>query len=193
MINKIKEIIENTFYYCWYLPKSKYYYVKVWFRDCLFNPYYRVHLKKSIGHYRPWDYMYFIEIQYDWLCYSIYYYEKQCKYLSNDDKNFILRKMKLAKRMLEIYMGKDELFKFEDDPNADPNLPPYMRIKHVCIPYVNLKNKERFKYLTRDFKNGYKINFKATTYDSYPEELYRNKALNIYINIFKTYLESWWD
>lgn len=193
MWKKIKTYWED--YIVWnilYIPKRWYYYLRAWYRDCLKNPYYRKHLKKSIAHYRPWDSGYFIEEQYDWLDYAIYYYENTCKIIPQDTIDKIVREMKWAKKMLDIYLEKVELFKFEDDPNADKRLPIYMQTKHVCIPYVNLKNKNRFKYRVYDYHTG-KIKYITSMYNDYPEELYKRKALHIYLTIINRYSENWWD
>jgi hypothetical protein len=194
MLEKIKDFFANIKYYCLYKPKSKYYYFKIWWRDCMSNPYYRKQLKRYFGYYRPWDHSYFIQMQYDWLNWSIYYYENRSKHIPEETKKFILKKMKMAKLMLDIYMENIDLSEFEfiENPDAGPDVPCIKELKHTCIPKVNLRNQNRFKYLiTRQLNSEY--NWSTHMYSSFPEELYRAKALNIYLKIVQDYHMTWWD
>lgn len=166
--------------YMYYRIKQWYKKLVHWYNICFKNPYYREHFKNTITNYYPWDYSFFFESQYDWLKYSIYYYENNCNHLTEEIIQSILNKMKLAKKMLDIFQEKVDLYKIEEDPSIPETEPYYMRIKHTCIPYVNLKNANRFSEHLH-------------SYNEFPEELYRQKALNIYFKIIKEYSTEWWD
>lgn len=190
--NKIKcfvnDIMDNI---SWYIvDKPRYFYnaLRHWWWVCAKNKCYWSNLNFSIFNYYPWDFTYMFQSQLNWLNYSIKYYETIGK-KTKENVEFVLQKQRLAKNLLEIVMEKKELYQMVEEPitEKNKNLYYYQRLKHICIPYVNLKNKNRFKYLTSDFK------FTTYMYDTFQEELYKTKALSLYLKIIQTYYSSWWN
>lgn len=192
-MNNIKEWIDdNIIWYIWDKPIHIYKEIRHWFKLCVCNKYYWKQLKMHTFNCFPYDECYFFEGQYQWLNYAIDYFENQCWILTQKSIDFKLKYMKLAKRMLEIYMEKDQLFKFEEELDAPKDAPYYKKIKHICIPYVNMRNRKRFPYLAGDYETC-KMKFIDNMYDTHAEELYRRKALHIYNMIVQRYSDCWWD
>lgn len=189
MWHKIIDIWDDIVYYIYDKPINIYKQIRCWVKICLLNKYYWKQLRFQMFNCYPWDFTYFYELQLNWLNYAISYFEKQCDHLTEESINFKLKYMKLAKRMLEIYLEKEPLYKYEFDTNAASDC-IHSKYKHICIPFVNIKNKHRFKYLVGNDGN---TQFVDTMYDKYPEELYKNKALYLYTQIIKKYSSSWWD
>ena len=98
-----------------------------------------------------------------------------------------------ALKMLDIYLENIAIWTMEEDINADKSLPYYERHKYKCIPYVNLRNKHRFKFFGLDTNNYNKIVYNDNMYDIEPHELYRQKAIRLYHKIVARYSNTWWD
>lgn len=194
MWHSIKEFVEdNIVYYIWDVPIRWYRSIRYWIIVCGCNPFYWKQLKYTLNQNAPWDQYYFYELQYMWLKKSIYYFENHCKYIDDAHIKYIVDKQQFAIKMLDIYLEKINLWEFVEIPNADTTLPWYQTHEYKCIPYVNLRNKHRFKYLAVNFENPTNIQFIDAMYEKEQHELYKRKALNIYNKIITKYADSWWD
>lgn len=183
-------IDDNIIWYLWDVPIDWYKSIRHWFKICGGNKIYWKNLKKYAFDHYPWDEGYFYESQYMWLTYAIDYFENKCSHLTKNSIDSKLRTMKLAKRMLDIYMEKEDLFVYEDTQCKTENW--WERYKHVCLKRVNLRNKDRFKYLVVNWDNNL-VGCSSEIYEQFPEELYKAKALHLYTLILKRYSQTWWD
>ena len=193
MKNKIIYILQEIIYYIYDVPKYWFLSIRGWYRIYAKNPYYWKEIKYTFNENAPWDSVYFYMDQYNWLKKSIYYFENQCKYIDERQIDFIVKSQKIALKMLDIYLENIDLWTMEEDINTDKSLPYYKRHKYKCIPYVNLRNKNRFKYFGIDMNNYDKIIYDDNMYDIEPHELYRQKAIQLYHKIVAKYSNTWWD
>lgn len=193
MKNKLSNILDEIIYYIYYSPKHLFLSIRGWYRIYAKNPYYWKEMKYIFNENAPWDSTYFYETQYLWLKKSIYYFENQCKYIDERQIDFIVKSQKMALKMLDIYLENIEIWTMEEDINADKSLPYYERHTYKCIPYVNLRNKHRFKFFGLDTNNYNKIVYNDNMYDIEPHELYRQKAIRLYHKIVARYSNTWWD
>ena len=193
MKDKLLNILDEIIYYIYYSPKHLFLSIRGWYRIYAKNPYYWKEMKYTFNENAPWDSTYLYEIQYLWLKKSIYYFENQCKYIDERQIDFIVKSQKMALKMLDIYLENIEIWTMEEDINADKSLPYYERHNYKCIPYVNLRNKHRFKFFGLDTNNYDKIVYNDNMYDIEPHELYRQKAIRLYHKIVSRYSNTWWD
>lgn len=193
MKDKLSDIWDEITYYIYDLPKHWFLSIRGWYRIYCKNPYYWKEMKYTFNENAPWDSIFFYKSQYLWLQKSIYYFENKCKHIDEKQIAFIVASQKLALKMLDIYLENIELWDLEEDINADKSLPYYQRHNYKCIPYVNLRNKHRYKYFALDTVNYDKIVYADDMYNIEPHELYRQKAIRLYHKIIAKYSNTWWD
>ena len=184
-MNKIKEKLQNIWddivWYttCW--PKERYGDIKHWFRVCArFKTHWQL-VSYSLFHCHPWDFEYFLELQYKWIKKSNQYFNK-FDYCSEYKKYEINRYQNICIGLLEIMLDKRDFHEYDSE-----NHQVIMKIP------VNLKNKHRFPYIGIDPENGNNVYGCIDMYDRAPDEYYKNKAKYLYFRILRDYADNWWD
>ena len=177
---RIKEIWDDYIvWYCVDIPKKIYKDIRHWCHTCgRFKSHWHF-ANYSMFHCYPWDFNYFLRIQYEWIKKSQQYFNNTC-YCSEEKLNEINRYQKICLGLIEIMLDDRDYWHW-DDKNK----------KSVCDIYINLRNKHRFPYRGIDF-NG-KSCMSTDIYDKYPEEYYKYKAKYLYFKILRDFADNWWD
>ena len=152
-----------------------------WFRVCFRFKTHRHFANYAMFHCHPWDYYYFLEIQYEWLKKSQEYFNHY-NYCSKEKKADINRYQRICIGLLEIILEKKD-YKEYDAENK----------KVIMKVPVNLKNKHRFPYCGINVETGKTVWNCTDIYDNCPDEYYKYKAKYLYFKILRDYAENWWD
>lgn len=178
-MNKIKEFFEDVIWFFQYKPKDIYSIIRHWIKTC---GKYKTHWRfasYSMFHCYPWDYCYFLELQYEWIKKSQEYFNDYC-YCSEEKKDEINRYQRIALGCLEIILDKKDYWDYDTKNH-----------KIVMKVPVNLKNKHRFPYMGIDMNGNKKMS--TDIYENCPDEYYKQKAKYLYFKILRDYSENWWD
>lgn len=172
----------------WFI--STYYRIRSFFRFTFNRDH--VSLLKEAWLSRPWDHSYLYQLEYEKIKEMLHYQEKTNGFV---DVEYVIRDMKICLSLLEIMMGKRDLFHFDGtfvfvdsekkDENGEPLkvLKPTPDFKYHCDVNVNLRNMKRFIEQEK-------------LYDFYtyrPDELYVQKAKKLYHKIRYERDEMWWE
>jgi len=179
---KIKEIWNDYIvWYCVDVPKEIYKNIRHWIRVCgQFRTHWQL-VTYSLFHCYPWDYEYFLELQYKWIKKSNQYFNK-FNYCSEEKKSEINRYQNICIGLLEIILDKRDFHDYDTK-----NHKVIMKIP------VNLKNKHRFPYMGIDPMTGKKYWNCTQMYENSPDEYYKYKAKYLYYKILRDYADDWWD
>lgn len=179
MLEKLKDIFDNFIWYVWYKPKDIYRSIRHWCYTC---GKYKEHWKfasHAMFHNYPWDFDYFLEIQYEWIKKSQAYFKNR-PYCSEEKSDEINRYQKICLGLLEIMLDKREYWEYDSENH-----------KSIMKIPVNLKNKQRFPYRGIDLNGNTYMS--TDIYDRNPEEYYKYKAKYLYFKIIRDYADNWWD
>ena len=181
IIEKLKDIWEDIVWYTYDKPKCIYKDIRHWFRVCgRFKTHWQL-VSYSLFHCHPWDFYYFLELQYRWIKKSNKYFNTY-QYCSDEKKDEINHYQNICLGLLEIMLDKRDFYEYDTKNH-----------KTILKIPVNTKNKHRFPYIGVDPETGCDVYNCTQMYDSSPEELYKNKAKYLYYKILKDHGENWWD
>lgn len=178
---KLVDIKDDIIWYIWYKPCDIYKTIRHWLRVCCRFKTHWHFVNYAMFHCHPWDYSYFLNIQYEWLKKSQEYFNHY-NYCSEDKKNEINRYQRICIGLLEIMLDKREYWDYDIE-----NKKVIMKIP------VNLKNKHRFPYSGINPETGKTVWNCTDIYEHNPDEYYKYKAKYLYFKILLEHAESWWD
>jgi len=143
---------------------------------------------------QPYDHSYYTELEIAKLEEMIAYHKKS-RIIEESERKHIIFWMEKAKRMLEIADDPIQLVEYDGHIEFEPVTVDTENGKEECYElkgedlkrrlkvYINTRNIDRFVYDEREKEFLLK----------FPEDLYARKAKHIYAEIWKRYLEEWWD
>lgn len=135
------------------------------FKKCIFFKY---SLLKNSFKYKPYDYSYMLEVIKSMAEWNLYEY-KTNKYTDLSDN---VSDMKKIIELINIINGKRKIITYKNIYDKTPKL----------NFYINFNNSKRFL--------GRKI---TSNFELYAEDLYIEKALNIFSKLIKNRMLYWWD
>lgn len=166
MIKKMKYEIACWWYSC----QRKYNDICCWFRHN-FNKHHWKVVKSAIkGH--PFDYCYLLDLEYAKLN-EMYHYFSTSDIAEDNPKT--AREIKLAMKLNRI-ISEEEVYEYIKDENG--------HFQYKCLVNVNLNNIDRF------IKHSPEVKFIS---DKMPHYLYIEKAKNLYGELMKHKIFTWWD
>ena len=175
------EFKEDFIYYIYDKPKEIYKDIRHWIRVCAqFRTHWQL-VNYSLFHCHPWDYLYFLELQYKWIKKSNQYFNK-FDYCSEEKKAEINRYQNICIGLLEIILDKRDFYDYDIKSH-----------KVIMKIPVNLKNKHRFPYRGIDPMTGKEYWNCTQMYEKAPDEYYKYKAKYLYFKILRDYSGEWWD
>jgi hypothetical protein len=187
-INKVLEKVSDFFYYdLWYWGiRDKYLTVRGYVRTNFNRHFLRLVWTALSG--RPWDFDYLYYLEKAKLQEMLAYQEKH-NLICEEQREQIIRTLRLAIRMLDIINNDHNYYHFDGDVKFDPISGSTLSrvnmddIRYYCDVNVNLRNMNRF---VRE-KDTYQF------YEKHPHEVYILKARYLYHKIRFYYTELWWE
>ena len=187
-IKKGWEVISDFFYYdLYYLGVRDWYLTARGYILSNFNKDF-LRLVWTVLKGRPWDHGFLYDIEKAKLQEMLAYHEKH-HLICDEQREQILRTLRLAIRMNDAMLAEHNYYHFEGDMKFEPVSGTTLSrlnmddVKYFCDVNVNLRNMKRFVRDERlyDF------------YERHPHELYILKARYLYYKARFYYTELWWE